>query len=68
MKQARYPPGWDAARIARVLQHYESQSDSEAIAEDEAVFDNLGQTTIEVPNDLVPAIRDLIAKHKESSQ
>lgn len=32
----RFPPGWDAARVQRVLDHYDSQSDEEAVAEDEA--------------------------------
>jgi hypothetical protein len=36
MKQPKYPPGWYEARVRRVLEHYESQSDDEAVAEDEA--------------------------------
>jgi len=36
----RYPPGWDLERVRRLIQHYESQSDEEAIAEDEAAFED----------------------------
>jgi len=36
MKQSKFPPGWDAERVKRVLAHYESQSGEEAVAEDEA--------------------------------
>jgi hypothetical protein len=36
MKQPTYPDGWDAERVRRVLEHYEAQSDEEAVAEDEA--------------------------------
>jgi hypothetical protein len=36
MKQERYPDGWDAERVRRVLEHFEVQSDEEAVAEDEA--------------------------------
>ncbi len=64
MKQSRFPPGWDAERVKRVLAHYESQSEEEAVAEDEAAYETSGQTVMEVPSELVPTIRELIAKHK----
>lgn len=64
MKPNNFPPGWDAERVNRVLAHYEAQSEEEAVAEDEAAFETLGQTVMEVPTEIVPAIRELIAKHK----
>lgn len=64
MKQSEFPPGWDSERVKRVLAHYESQSEEEAIAEDEAAFETSGQTFMEVPTELVPAIRELIVKHE----
>jgi hypothetical protein len=64
MKQSTYPPGWDAARVNRVLAHYEAQTEDEAVAEDEAAFEDQTQTTMEVPLELVPAVRELIAKHR----
>ncbi len=64
MKQSGFPPGWDAERVKRVLAHYESQSEEEAVAEDEAAFEASGQTVMEVPSELVPKIRELLAKHK----
>lgn len=64
MKQSKFPPGWDEERVRRVLAHYEKQTEEEAVAEDEAVFENQTQTVIEVPNELVPAIRELLAKHE----
>jgi hypothetical protein len=64
MKQSKFPPGWDLERVKRVLAHYESQSEEEAVAEDEAAFETPGQTVMEVPTELVPAVRELIAKHK----
>ena len=36
MKQNKFPPGWDEQRVQRVLSHYESQTEDEAVAEDEA--------------------------------
>ncbi|HVM94961.1 MAG TPA: hypothetical protein VMT89_01175 [Candidatus Acidoferrales bacterium] len=50
--------------MRRVLAPYEQQSDEEALAEDEAAFEDSAQTFIEVPNRLVPAIRQLIAKQQ----
>lgn len=62
MKQSKYPPGWDEDRVRRVLEHYESQSDEEAVAEDEAAYETTTQTMMEVPVELVPIIRELLAK------
>jgi len=64
MKQSKFPPGWDEERVKRVLGHYESQSEEEAVAEDEAAFEAPDQTVMDVPTELVPAVRELIAKHK----
>lgn len=62
MKQSKFPPGWNAERVKKVLEHYEAQSEEEAVAEDEASYELPGQTIMEVPSDLVPAVRKLIAK------
>ncbi len=64
MRQHRFPPGWDEERVRQVLKHYEEQTEDEAVAEDEAAFEDATQTVMEVPNELVPAIRELIAKHR----
>jgi hypothetical protein len=64
MEQSEFPPGWDAERVRRVLAHYELQSEEEAVEDDEAAFEALGQTVMEVPTEIVPAIRELIAKPK----
>jgi hypothetical protein len=59
----KFPAGWDDDRVQRVLVHYETQSEAEAVAEDEAAFETPGQTVMEVPSELVPTFRELIAKH-----
>jgi type II secretory pathway component PulC len=64
MKQTKFPKGWDEDRVRLVLRHYEQQGEEEAVAEDEAAFEDPMQTMIEVPRELVPAIRELIAKHQ----
>jgi hypothetical protein len=62
MTENRFPQGWDESRVRRVLAHYEEQTEDEALAEDEAAFEDSGQTFMEVPNDLVPKVRELIAR------
>jgi len=64
VSRQKYPPGWDEARVKKVLEHYEVQTEEGAVAEDEAAFDDPNQTVMEVPNALVPAVRELIARHK----
>ncbi|MDP3919609.1 MAG: hypothetical protein Q8R76_02225 [Candidatus Omnitrophota bacterium] len=62
MKQNRFPKGWDEDRVKRVLDHYEDQTEDESVAEDEAAWEDSSQTFIEVPNELVPAVRELLAR------
>ena len=61
----RFPAGWDESRVHRVLDHYEEQSDEGALAEDEVRYDS-NHTVMEVPKELVPTIRSLIAKSKSA--
>ena len=63
MREHRFPPGWDEERVRKVLAHYEEQTEAEAVAEDEAAFEEPTQTVMDVPTALVPVIRELIAKH-----
>ena len=55
-------PGLDE-RVQRLIQHDDSQSDAEAIAEDEAAFDDPSHTVMTIPNELVPAVRAILADH-----
>jgi hypothetical protein len=64
MNQVKYPAGGDAERVRRILEHYEAQSGEEAVAEDEAAYEETAHTAMEVPVELVPAVRELIAKRR----
>jgi hypothetical protein len=66
MSKSKLPKNWDDARVKRVLKHYNSQSDEEATAEDEAAYNATTSTSMDVPVDLVPKVRELIAKRKAS--
>lgn len=67
-KKTTYPPGWDESRVKRVLAHYECQSEEEAVAEDEAAYEDPNQTFMEIPNELVPEVRELLAKKSGIAQ
>jgi cytochrome c553 len=60
------PSGWDEERVHRVAAHYENQTEDEAVAEDEAAYEAQGQTVMIVPNELVPAIRKLLARRQRA--
>lgn len=66
MKQSKFPPSWDEKKVQRVLKHYEQQTEEEAVAKDEAAYEDSTQAIMEVPRELVPSIRELIAKHKRT--
>jgi hypothetical protein len=55
---SQFPRGRDSKRVEQVLAHYESQT------EDEAAFEVADQTVMEIPAELVPKVRQLIAKHE----
>jgi len=61
MSQGKLPTGWDEERVRRVLEHYEEQSEEDAVSEDEAGIES-SETVMNVPHDLVAKVRELIAK------
>lgn len=60
----RYPKGWNRKRVQKLIDHYENQTDEEAIAEDEAAYHNAKITMMAVPVELVPAVERLIARKR----
>lgn len=66
MNSPRFPKDWDVSRVRDVLRHYEEQTEDEAVAEDEAAYEAPEFTVMQVPVDLVPAVRELIAKRRAS--
>jgi len=64
MSDRKLPLGWDESRVRRVVDHYESQTDDEAAIEDQEAFESTTHTAMEVPIELVPEVRQLIAKRR----
>lgn len=65
MKASRFSPGWDEARVQRVLSQYENQTEGEEFAEIEAVREGENITLMAVPTQLVPKINALISREKK---
>lgn len=64
MIQSEFPEDWNEDRVRRVLDHYDEQTEDAAVAEDEAAYEDRTQSVVGVPIELVPAVRELIAKHE----
>ena len=62
MKKKTFPEGWDENRVREVIAHYETQTEEEAVAEDEAAAEDSTLTIMEIPNEIVPDVRKLIAR------
>lgn len=62
-----FPAGWNEERVRNILAHYEQQTEAEAVAEDEAAYADTSQTVIEIPNALLPLVRELIAQYQQNS-
>ena len=64
MSESKFPAGWDEERVKRLIDHYEGMSEEDLVAEDEAASDlSAGQTVVTVPEELMPAIRQLLAAY-----
>ncbi len=62
MTEPKFPPGWDADRVQRLIAHYEALDAESQVAEDEAALDLQGQTTVVVPVEFMPAIRQMLSQ------
>ncbi len=65
MNPSNFPAGWDEKRAQRLIAHYDHLTEDEQVAEDEAAAEERpGQAVITVPDELLPAIRQLIAGYQ----
>ncbi|MBY0228104.1 MAG: hypothetical protein K2W96_02370 [Gemmataceae bacterium] len=67
MSDNKFPKGWDEARVKSLIQKHEEKTDEEIIEEDDAAAGTRsGQAVVVVPDELLPAIRQLLASHKSA--
>jgi hypothetical protein len=58
----RYPKGLDRKKVQALIDYYDHQSDTEAIAEAEAAYRKRTTALVEIPIKLLPAVRALLAR------
>jgi hypothetical protein len=64
MNQARFPSEWQEERVRRVLAHYEEQTEEDALLRllkgtgGKTAGATRTETDMNVPHDLVPAVRE----------
>ncbi len=58
----KFPSGWDAERVQRLIAHYDALDEEHQVAEDEAAQEQPSQTTVVVPIEFMPAIRQMFAQ------
>lgn len=67
MSESRFPAGWDAERVKKLIDYYEGLSEDEQVAEDEAAMaEQSGRAVVTIPEELLPAVRHLLATHKSA--
>jgi hypothetical protein len=62
VNQEKFPPGWDADRVRRLIARYDALDEEQQVAEDEAAQEQPSQTTVVVPIEFMPAIRQMFAQ------
>jgi len=62
MNQPNFPPGWDEDRVQRLIARYDDLDEDRQVAEDEAAQEQPNQTTVVVPVEFMPAIRQMFAQ------
>jgi hypothetical protein len=63
MSDNKFPPNWNEQKVRRVLADYDGQTEEDALAEDEAGIKS-SETVMNIPHELVPKVRELIAKRQ----
>lgn len=60
----KFPLEFDQGKVEAIIKHYENQTEEEAVAEDESIVADNEQTMMQIPKNLIPQVRELIAKNK----
>jgi len=63
MSETKFPTDWNEQKVRRVLAHYEAQTEEDALVEDESGVQP-SDTVMNIPHELVPKVRELIAKRQ----
>lgn len=62
-----YPPGWDRQRVEAIAEYYDQRKDQAVLDPHSVAEASIGSVWMEIPEDLVPQIRKLIARRRKSA-
>jgi hypothetical protein len=65
-KKQKFPPGWDEKSVKEVIAHYENQTEDEEAAEIEAALKAENITLMDIPTEMVPKVRALLARKRSA--
>lgn len=68
MKSNEFPAGMDEQSIRELVDYYDNQTDEDAATEYEAALAQPTGTLMDVPTELVPVFRELIARHQQKRE
>ncbi len=65
-QEGNFPPGWNSERVQRLIAEMGEEA-ANWTEEDEAELriQMKGKTSVQVPNEIIPAVRALLAKHAD---
>jgi hypothetical protein len=59
------PDGWTEKELQEIAEHYDNQTEEEAIAEAEEAYARKGYSWVQIPTALMPEIYKLLASYNE---
>jgi len=62
-----YPPGLNAKKVADIIAYYDARADADLSDDADHELVSGASAWIEVPIDLVPQVRRLLARHKKTA-
>jgi hypothetical protein len=62
-----YPPGLNPRKVAQIIAYYDAQQDVDLTEDPDHELLNEPTSWVEVPTELVPAVRKLVTRHRRSA-
>ena len=62
-----YPPAWNYRRTKAIADYYDSRKQEPLLSEPAVADAAVYQVWMEIPQDLVPEVRKLIARHRKTA-
>jgi hypothetical protein len=63
----KYPPGLSAKKVAQIISYYDAKQDHDLLDDPDHELIPTPTAWLEVPLELVPRVRKLVAQHRKSA-